>query len=173
MVSTRKKKKIKKDFQAVRLLLELRAGGKQNNCSVVPIPTLPLAHKTQQLGIQLVHKTPGLVSSPAPFPNNCTVDSQNTAVGRRKPPARRRVYRGIPRETADDVPIQARESTPIRTIVLSRPDAYIAVSVYAYVFPYELLLPGPNPNNYTVPEGPTRGGPVCHRRRAAANPQKP
>ena len=60
-----------------------------------------------------------------------------------------------------------------RTIVLSRPDAYIAVSVYAYVFPYELLLPGPNPNNYTVPEGPTRGGPVCHRRRAAANPQKP
>ena len=32
--------------------------------------------------------------------------------GDRKPPARRRVYRGKPRETPDDVPIQAPESTP-------------------------------------------------------------
>ncbi len=60
-----------------------------------------------------------------------------------------------------------------RTIVLSRPDAHIAVSVYAYVFPYELLLPGSIPNNYTDPEGPVTVRPGCHRRRAAANPQKP
>ena len=82
-------------------------------------------------------------------------------------------HRGQIKGGLNNVPIQARKSTPIRTIVLSRPDAYIAVSVYAYVFPYELLLPGPIPNNYTVPEARSRAGPVCHRRRAAANPQKP
>ena len=31
----------------------------------------------------------------------------------------------------------------------------------------------PIPNNYTVPEARSRAAPVCHRRRAAANPQKP
>ena len=68
-------------------------------------------------------------------------------------------HRGQTKGGLNNVPIQARESTPIRTIVLSRPDAYIAVSVYAYVFPYELLLPGPIPNNYTVPEARPRAGP--------------
>ena len=38
-----------------------------NNCSAVPIPTLPLVHITQQLGIQLVHITPGL-GGPRPVP---------------------------------------------------------------------------------------------------------
>ncbi len=82
-------------------------------------------------------------------------------------------HQGQTKGGLNNVPIQARESTPIRTIVLSRPDAYIAVSVYAYVFPYELLLPGPIPNNYTVPEARSRAALVCHRRRAPANPQKP
>ena len=68
-------------------------------------------------------------------------------------------HRGQTKGGLNNVPIQARESTPIRTIVLSRPDAYIAVSVYAYVFPYELLLPGPIPNNYTVPEARSRAAP--------------
>ncbi len=82
-------------------------------------------------------------------------------------------HRGQTKEGLNNVPIQARESTPIRTIVLPRPDAHIAVSVYAYVFPYELLLPGPIPNNYTVPEARSRAALVCHRRRVPANPQKP
>jgi len=51
-------------------------------------------------------------------------------------------HRGQTKGGLNDVPIQARESTP-------------------------------NPNNYTDPEGPVTVRPGCHRRRAAANPQKP
>ena len=39
--------------------------------------------------------------------------------------------------------------------------------------PRRCSLGSPNPNNYTDPEGPVTARPGCHRRRAAANPQKP
>lgn len=69
-------------------------------------------------------------------------------------PRRMEEHRGQTKGGLNDVPIQARGQPRSRTIVLSRPDAHIAVSVYAYVFPYELLLPGPDPEQLYVSRGP-------------------
>jgi len=49
-------------------------------------------------------------------------------------------HRGQTKGGLNDSPIQARGQPPIITIVLCRPDAYIATSVYAYVFPYGQLF---------------------------------
>jgi hypothetical protein len=79
-------------------------------------------------------------------------------------------HRGQTKGEVNVVPIQARGQPPIITIVRIQAPS-------ARGFPRRpvqtLELRPPIPNNYTVPEGPIRGGPERRRRIASANPQKP
>jgi len=72
-------------------------------------------------------------------------------------------HRGQTKGGLNNVPIQARESTPIKTIVLSRPDAYIATSVYA-------AAPRTDPEQLYGSRGPIPSSPRLSSEKSSRKP---